>query len=279
MLILSYKNLKGNLKMCNIVRFYHISDVHLEWHDTNSPIKIIEPADSLDSVLILNGDIGMIDKQSRYNQYDTFISVCSRIFKHVILVKGNHEAYNYCFNKTVGKLRAMCSQYSNVHFLENEDVFIEDVKIFGASFFTDFGGEPTNAMAVRGAYNDFRKVRADNHTRKLHTDDYTKAYRASVRACIESEPDIVVSHYLPSLNLLERHTGALDSGMGSEPLVALDKAGVDSVRYWIYGHDHSKKVTKLGDVECRSHCRGYYGEEHYDEAIEIKSYFDFVKEW
>jgi len=271
--------------MTNTVRFYHISDIHLEWHSSSAPIKLITPHDSLESVLILNGDIGMVDKKSRTTQYETFISMCGRLFKHVVLVRGNHEAYNYCFNKTVDKLRGLCSLYDNVHLLENEDVILDDVKIFGAPFFTDFGGDQLNAMSVRDAYNDFRKVRTNNHTRKLHTDDYIFEYRRSVMACIKSDPDIVVSHYLPSLNLLERHTGALSSGMGGESLEAILNGGLEDVKYWVYGHDHSKKdgihsdVAMLGDVECRSHCRGYYGSEHYDETIEIKAYFDFVKDW
>ena len=232
--------------MSNTVRFYHISDVHLEWHDTGAPIKLITPDDSLESVLVLNGDIGMVGKPSRRNQYDKFLSLCSKCFKHIICTRGNHEAYNYCFNKTVDKLRGMCSQYDNVHFLENEDVILDDVKIFGAPFF----GE--------GHY---------------------KAYRTSIRACIKSDPDIVVSHYLPSLSLLERSTGALSGGMGSEPPEAVLKGGLEDVKYWVYGHDHSKKTTILGNTECRSYCRGYYGNEHYDETIEIKAYFDFVKDW
>ncbi len=228
------------------VRFYHISDVHLECHDTNTPIKLITPDDSLESVLVLNGDIGMVDNKSRTAQYDTFISVCSRLFKYVVLVRGSNERCGTDFNKIVDKLRGMCSQYDNVHFLENEDVILDDVKIFGAPFF------------------------GENHY---------KAYRASIRACSNSDPDIVVSHYLPSLNLLERSTGALSGGMGSEPLEAVLNGGLEDIKYWIYGHDHSKKTTMLGNTECRSYCRGYYGNEHYDEAIEIKAYFDFVKDW
>ncbi len=265
--------------MTNTTRFYHISDVHLEFHDTGAPIKLITPHDSLDSILILNGDIGMVDKPSSRKQYDKFLSLCSKCFKYVICTRGNHEAFGGDFNKTVDKLRGMCSEYDNITFLENEDVILDDVKIFGAPFFTDFGGDQLNAMAVREAYNDFRKVRTNNHSRKLHTDDYIFEYRRSVMACVKSDPDIVVSHYLPSLNLLERSTGALNSGMGSEPLEAILNGGLEDVKYWVYGHDHSKKTTMLGDTECRSYCRGYYGNEHYDEAIEIKAYFDFVKDW
>ena len=265
--------------MSNTVRFYHISDVHLEWHPSGAPIKLITPHDSLDSMLILNGDIGMVDNKSRTAQYDKFLSLCSKCFKHIICTRGNHESFGGDFNKVVGKLRGICSQYDNVHFLENEDVILDDVKIFGAPFFTDFtdGVESLGALACHSTYKDFKNVSL--HGRRLHPKDYVQAYRRSVMACVKSDPDVVVSHYVPSMNVLDRRIDALSTGMGSEPLEAVLNGGLEDVKYWIYGHDHSKKTTTLGNTECRSHCRGYYGNEHYDETIEIKAYFDFVKDW
>jgi len=271
--------------MSNVVRFYHISDVHLEFHKATDPISVVTPHDSLDSVLILNGDIGTIATEDRREQYGKFLSLCSKCFKHIICTRGNHESFGGDFLKTVDKLREMCSIYDNVTFLENEDVMIDDVKVFGAPFFTDFtdGVESLGALACHSMYNDFKKVHLNGHM--LHPKDYVQAYRRSVMDCKKSNPDIVVSHYVPSMSVLERRIDALSTGMGSEPLECMYNAGLEDIKYWVYGHDHSKKdglnsnTTMLGTTECRSHCRGYYRNEHYDEVVRIEAYFDFVKDW
>lgn len=263
-----------------------MSDIHLEFYptsDNKTPrlmrdyTKINFPEDASTSTLALCGDIGMVDSTRRREQYQSFISELADEFKHVIVIRGNHESYNYSFDKTPNKIRELLSDPrlpSNIHFLDNEFLEMENILIYGSPFFTDFSGDYLTEWNVSKSYNDFKRVRNNQHKRKLSTQDYINFYKASVEHCKSRSPDVVLSHYLPNLSLLEYSTGTLDGGMGGEALRDVVSEGVCCPEVWIYGHDHSRKETLLGDTLCVSNCWGYYGNEHFKKEMTFDKFVD-----
>ena len=67
------------------VRIQYASDIHLEIR----PSKFRRILTPVGDILILAGDIGHPFRRT----YAQFLDWCSRNFKHVILVPGNHEYY------------------------------------------------------------------------------------------------------------------------------------------------------------------------------------------
>jgi DNA repair exonuclease SbcCD nuclease subunit len=271
------------------MRIYYMSDIHLEFYPvSNNPkivfpvsdyIKINFPEDAQTSTLALCGDIGMVDSPKRREQYQKFISRLADEFKHVIVIRGNHESYSYSFDKTPNKIRELINDTgiwynSNIHFLDNEFLELEGKLIYGSPFFTDFSGDYLTEWNVSKSYNDFKRVRNNQHKRKLSTQDYIDFYKASVEHCKTRYPDIVLSHYLPSLSLLEYSTGTLDGGMGGEALRDVTSDGNNPPSVWIYGHDHSRKETMLGNTLCVSNCWGYYGNEHFKKEMTFDKFVD-----
>jgi Icc-related predicted phosphoesterase len=149
------------------------SDIHLEFGDIN--LKNTEGAD----VLILGGDImvaadiGAPDRFSlmegaKSQRYKDFISRCAFQFPNVILIMGNHEHYHGDFKDTPTKLRELCEDFENVHFLDKESVHIQDVTFFGGTLWTDMNKEdPETLHGITHMMNDFRCVKNGTKKRKV----------------------------------------------------------------------------------------------------------------
>ena len=131
------------------------SDVHLEFGHLDLP-----NTDNAD-VLILSGDICVASKFGP--NYDQFFQQCSKEFKNVMYVMGNHEHYDGDFAKSGEILRNALSRYNNIHFLEKTCVKIDDVTFIGGTLWTDMNKEdPTTMFHVQRRMNDFRIVRNSN---------------------------------------------------------------------------------------------------------------------
>ena len=131
------------------------SDVHLEFGHLDLP-----NTDNAD-VLILSGDICVASKFGP--NYDRFFQQCSKEFKNVMYVMGNHEHYDGDFAKSGEILRNALSRYNNIHFLEKTCVKIDDVTFIGGTLWTDMNKEdPTTMFHVQRRMNDFRIVRNSN---------------------------------------------------------------------------------------------------------------------
>jgi predicted phosphodiesterase len=131
------------------------SDVHLEFGHLDLP-----NTDNAD-VLILSGDICVASKFGP--NYDQFFYQCSKEFKNVMYVMGNHEHYNGDFAKSDEILRNALSRYNNIHFLEKTCVKIDDVTFIGGTLWTDMNKEdPTTMFHVQRRMNDFRIVENSN---------------------------------------------------------------------------------------------------------------------
>jgi Icc-related predicted phosphoesterase len=148
------------------------SDVHLEFGPLQ--LKNEEGAD----VLILSGDIctakdfdtvaaayGDMPHSNKAARYVDFFRNCSREFKHVVYVIGNHEHYNYDFKHTANDLKRYINdlKLDNVYLLDNEYKEIEGVGFIGGTMWTNMNNrDPLTLFHIKSMMNDFRCVKNSN---------------------------------------------------------------------------------------------------------------------
>lgn len=122
-----------------VVRLRLSSDLHLE--RCNSAIefaKLVTPTacSANGEVLALIGDIGSpVDN----NLLADFLSWCSKHFRYVLYVAGNHDikwrrgGQPETCEQMVGRLRGLCGRHPNVRLLDNETWVLEDVMFIGST--------------------------------------------------------------------------------------------------------------------------------------------------
>jgi UDP-2,3-diacylglucosamine pyrophosphatase LpxH len=107
-----------------MVKFQYISDIHLEFLKKIPKIKVLA------NNLCLLGDIGFPNTKI----YTQFILECSKNYKNVFLLYGNHEYYSGLVKKpihkncfTINQLNELTKSLpSNIHFLNNTTLFIDN---------------------------------------------------------------------------------------------------------------------------------------------------------
>lgn len=219
------------------MRFGLLSDVHLEF----APMR---PPENGADVMLLAGDIG----DPFHEHYSRFLGECSRMYKDVVLVAGNHEFYGSTIAETRTRLQDLCATWPNVHFLYNEAVTLKSgVKILGSTLWSSISEEDRHDVAWY--INDFRRIRnwSPEHHNMMH--------RKSTEWIQEEMPaDIVLTHFSPIIQ--DRQKGLdLVSVFSTDlrPLMA-------NCRVWCFGHTHFSEDSSVQNTRILSNPRGYAGE-------------------
>lgn len=271
-----------------------ISDVHLEFGEC-----YIENTENAE-VLILGGDImiaqdlhdfqepsnvlyntmkDLSKRASAANMYREFLQDCSKKFKHVIYIAGNHEFYHGKYPLGLSYLREECEKYHNVIFLENECVEINDVVFIGCTLWTDMNkNDPITINAVVGAMNDFLVVRHNEQEyRKFRPTDVVKIHTESLKY-IESivtndtnKTYVVVGHHAPCKKSVKPKyenqyhlNGAYSSDLSDFIL------NNPQIKLWTHGHTHDKFDYMIGDTRIVCNPRGYLGSETFETNATLK---------
>ena len=255
-----------------------ISDIHLEFGE----IDISSKAD----ILILSGDVLIANVlhdfsedypsnpivSSRHMQsirFRNFLKYCSKEFKHVIYVAGNHEFYHGSWNRTLTILKDECEKYPNIHFLENKTVEIDNVLFVGATLWSDFNKhDPLSMITCSGptGLNDFQCIRNEQKSyRKLKPDDVIIRHRQTLEyfeTVIGNAPNdkkvVVVTHHAPSFSSISESfkddyyiNGAYASDLSNFIL------NHPNICLWTHGHIHSISDYKIGNTRIVCNPRGY----------------------
>lgn len=248
------------------MRLQIVSDLHLEYCENRYPF-ISRRAPHI----ALLGDIG----RPFSSVYQRLVRDLSRRFVTVIIVAGNHEYY--CSSKrilTVGeindKITAITKQYSNVHFLQNQALLVEGVRILGATLWTDL---PTSVWRlVRKKMNDYQVCFVDSYPEinigvPLAPEHTTNWHQESVQWLKEElaapgythTPTIVLTHHAPY------HLNTSDPCFDDQPLrccysTDLSRLFAPPVVAWAYGHTHYPNDQLVSGVRLVSNPVGYPGE-------------------
>lgn len=270
-----------------------VSDIHLEFGPIN--FQNTENAD----VLILSGDIlisqelhdfpkdttvvnNISDRYNKVKIYRDFLQFCSDNFKHVIYVAGNHEFYHGKFPIGIRYLREEAKNYSNVYFMENDTMKIDDVLFIGCTLWTDMNrNDPITVYQVSEYMNDYRIIRnSDKNYRKLSSRDTLERNTESfkfISDTVKNNPNekiVVVTHMSPSRQSThprykdDYHT---NGGYSSQ----YDEFIMDNpqIKVWTHGHTHDSYDYTIGTTRILCNPRGYLNYEVFSPDFELK-YFE-----
>ena len=265
------------------------SDLHLEF----APLEIAntEGAD----VLVLAGDIlvaqdlddfaeGEVNpawgdfvpaRAQKAQMFREFLKTCSKQFKHVLYIAGNHEFYNGKWDKTLLILRQECAKFHNVYFMENDTVVIEDVTFVGGTLWTDMNrGDPLTKQVVGSSLNDYRIIRVESRDYgRLRPDDVINRHLNTlecIRNTVDADPTkryFVIGHMAPSKQSTHpRYADEvhMNGGYSSElSEFILDRP---QILVWVHGHTHHDFDYEIGSTRIVAHPRGYVGYERGPQA-------------
>ncbi len=252
-----------------VFQIQYISDLHLEHHDKRNegyliPSMFLKPSAPY---LALCGDIGNPDLLA----YEAFLGWCSKSYKLVFLVAGNHEFYNYRSESKSdiptrkAKIQSIVDTYKNIIFLDRSSHFIEDhnLRILGCTLWSDPG--IGNDEKIITYMNDARNILLDKdtpfvprHYRQVHFEEKMWLEDAIQSAEQKGEDVLVLTHYLPSYKLIaEKYKdNPLNMCFASDCEALLRPP----VKAWICGHSHTGVQLVLNGVHLVMNPYGYPGE-------------------
>ena len=262
--------------MNNILKIRSINDIHLEFGDfTVRPL----PEDK-ETVLVLAGDIGIVHKTTQLKDYVTFMERCSKQFREVVVIMGNHEHYHGSFKKTATVIRNAIQHLDNVHLLEKSVHVIDNVAFIGATLWTDCDNGSPHAVYLFNGMADAKLIRTghtsdkDPYQRKFNSGD-TILDHIKAKDFIEKEIVVqreagrkivlVVHHGITPKSIAEMYRGdSMNMFFVSDLTLDLMDWNVDLV---VHGHLHNfsdYQIDTAGSIcQTRVVCnpRGYIGYE------------------
>lgn len=245
------------------MNFLLLSDLHLEYQ----AFDIKAPADT--DAVILAGDIA-VGAEGIFWARETFQDL------PIIYVAGNHEFYGGEVSQVARVMRDAATA-SNVQFLEKSATQLGNVRILGATLWTDFslyaGNDPDDlawSMAdcrrhvpdfngcIRCATGDWEIDLTPEVSRNWHAQ--AVAWLKQQLAVPFAEKTLVVTHHAPSARSVAaqyiNHPGTPAWASQLDSLVA--QADV-----WVHGHTHEVFDYPIGKCRVRCNPRGY-GDETVD---------------
>lgn len=242
------------------------SDLHVEFE----PFKIPPLSDDKDTVCVLAGDIGVVDKISSLEQ---LLQQACNMFKNVIYVFGNHEFYHGSIINAHQKLLNHLAHFHvyNLHVIENETVVIDDVAFIGATLWTDFDRNPLACYNAEKYMNDYKYIRTGTidapYINRLRAEHVSTIHNKSRRYIFESIKEhkqhgrktVVVTHHgVSDLSIATEFRGdSLNSAYVSNLAEEIFNTQPDVM---IHGHVHRAQHYALDNTRIYVNPRGYPGE-------------------
>lgn len=269
------------------VKIHAMSDLHLEFGYQRLPGG---------DVLVLAGDIWTAKPMQEHLRDDRSMALRRRFvrfaeeelkkYRHVLIVKGNHEHYGSVIEDTTGIIRRFLRKLApNAILMDNDVVIIDGVAFIGSTMWSKYGAyDNLEAIRIKNSMNDFIQIRTltepkdgwgrfPPHYRTLAPHDFAKLHQQSRKwamAAVKKHSDrrcVLITHHAPTYE-----SGKTDPYFGK----GLDEAyyssfldyavrGRHNIVAAIHGHTHNKvrfdhKATQSGaPVLVVSNPRGYVG--------------------
>lgn len=224
-----------------LIQFF--SDIHLEF----GPVEIPDtPAD----VIVAAGDIGLGVQGLEW---------LKTLPKPVVYVAGNHEYYGDDQKDVLLRLR-INAKGSNVHFLEQDEVEIGDVRFLGCTLWTSLG-QTENELRTELArvVSDFRKIRIGEES--LSVERYIELHENASRWLISQleQPHagktVVVTHHAPTpWSWKDTGTSVKRYAYCNDLKELLHTYEIDA---WIHGHTHWVSDYRCAGARIVCNPRGY----------------------
>mmetsp|Transcript_34539 Transcript_34539/g.83550 ORF Transcript_34539/g.83550 Transcript_34539/m.83550 type:complete len:326 (-) Transcript_34539:40-1017(-) len=266
------------------------SDLHLEFYDALPPLEeILVPKAP---VLALLGDICVVGSKDKLSLYEAFLTNCAERWKTVIVLAGNHEYYSNAkdrcpITEVDETIYDICARIKgNVRYLQNESCVINNVRVFGATLWTDIPKEQTvdyaqSPYCVEYKLNDFRMCYVKNpefevegkdgkdgkkekavraltvaDTNARHSESVECILAAAGKARDQKENLLVLTHHSPTFR-----NGSNKEGQGHEYLKYAASSDLEhvfvGVHTWCHGHTHDNGDKLIRGTRVVSNQRGY----------------------
>ena len=229
-----------------------LSDLHNEFYPGHKAPPI-SPTDA--DVVVLAGDIDL-----GVGGVHWAAEQAERLGKEIIYVAGNHEFYDHDIALRE-RLRETAAGLEHVHFLDNDELLLGDIRFLGCTLWTDYraaGNQPMAMFEVKRYLNDHRVIR--NGPRRFLPEDALQLHEQS-RAWLAhklGEPfagkTVVITHHGPH-PVCQHPDFALDlfgTAFWSDLSDLVGRADL-----WCFGHTHSNVDTYHGKCRIIANQRGY----------------------
>jgi len=214
-------------------------------------------------ILVLAGDIA----SAWHPIYPKFLQWVAYHWDHVILIAGNHEYHCEPTRPqsrldTDRRITDLCWKFRNLHFLQNGSSFyLPQTKIvfLGATYYSDINpaihDEIRHKSDFCNSYNESLCLNTPADFVRLHAQQ-KQALSDAIRSVNRGYKVIIVTHYMPTMNLLEPEYRyeAWRSCYASQ-----DDAMIrPPVSFWICGHSHRQALYKTKNgIQLAMNARGY----------------------
>ena len=237
-----------------------LSDLHLEFQ---KPDFDLDPGSG--DVLVLAGDIcTAIDfEEDLHNVKQVFVRFfdrCSKNFKKVFYVMGNHEHYYFTLKETAALLRENLP--SNFTLLDNSSEYYRGVHFVGATMWADFCGEDEAMKKIgKSRMNDYNTIAYSEDQVDLSPVDTIREHKNTIEWFKQVLPTlrgkvVVVTHHAPSFR-------SISADYVTSETIGAYASDVESIIYehspevWIHGHIHDTRDYMIGDTRIVCNPKGY----------------------
>jgi UDP-2,3-diacylglucosamine pyrophosphatase LpxH len=252
-----------------MTKFKLLSDLHLEFYDKRIPGGLIkqhkpwvpEPRDDdKDTVLLLAGDIHVGKKGEEWIN-----RMCKR-FKEVIYIAGNHEFYGNEYYEVLDHWNNK-NQEGNFTFLNDDTCIVDDVRIFGATLWTNVT-DAFNVWNGKKMMTDYKVIKFNHmrngQLRKLNVQDTNNFHLETIQKLQQwlqipwKGKTIVMTHHLP--HPLCTHPKWEGNNLNDFFVTNLDNIIERfDIDYWVHGHTHDNVDVKVHGTRILCNPMGYHG--------------------
>ena len=241
------------------------SDLHLEFHKTKFHQNIIDDLFSSEfDIVILAGDIVTFRTMDKLELL--FEMIRRRFQGPILFVPGNHEYYHSTcsLHEVNERLKAICTRFQVAFLVSGKRITIMGIDFVGTTLWSQLD------LGVCDQINCVHKIFefAKDHTQFIKEfEKEVVTLEHSLSEC--SYPTIVISHYLPSYQLI--HEYYKDSSINSAFASNLDYlfTKYDHIKYWICGHTHKRMQKTIHTTQVCVWSLGY-PQEHNEGSIWLK---------
>ncbi len=227
------------------------SDIHLELLNGTPLLKPLAP------YLFLAGDIG---KLSDKNKYELFFNYCSKNFKQVYYVLGNHEFYHSSktYIQLLTEYKDFFANYDNIYLLDDDYVHFIDsdnnkYTVYGSTLWSCISGKIDEL-------NDFNMIKmknGNNYTVPINQIYFNRLFVTASTKLVdflqtfdsENSKLIVLTHFPPVRKTTDQpnHTSnpkydnqdiSLKQYFANNIFSFINLSLINKINYWISGHTH-----------------------------------------
>lgn len=245
------------------MKLHVLSDLHMEIAPYN--LQVFDA-----DVIILAGDIA-----EGINGIEWAASLLDATDAHIIYIAGNHEFYHAELNDIRQKISAFCKGRNRLHYLENDEVIINNIRFLGATLWTDFNlaqpeDQETTLRMSELSLTDFRLIQY--HQSRFKVKDAIKMHLDSVQYIGAKLHEgfagqtVVITHHAPRLqSVAPKYKGSfLKTYFASDLSHLLGQSEI-----WIHGHTHVKSDYQVGKTRVICNPRGRPNHKEQAENIQF----------